>query len=75
MGWRMTATRSPASRSTLTTARLVWLFPAPVRVAQTATTGRAERSMVRRAPRSWKSAPAALALLARCMTSRCETSE
>ena len=52
IGWRTDTTRFPRPRSARTTARLVWLLPAPVRDAQTATTGLLERSMVWRGPNS-----------------------
>jgi hypothetical protein len=53
----------------------VGLFPAPVRDAQIAMTGRVDRSMVWRGLSSLNSAPAAFARLARCITASCETSE
>ncbi len=55
--------------------RLVWLLPAPVRVAHTATTGFGHSSMVVRGPSSVKSAPAASTIDARCITSSCGRSE
>ncbi len=48
--------------------RVVWLLPAPVRVAPTAITGRLLGSIVRAGPRRLKSAPAARAREAACMT-------
>ena len=47
----------PCARSSSTTRRLTAPLPQPVRTAHTATTGRAERSMVRRGGRIAKSAP------------------
>ena len=55
--------------------RLVWLLPLPVRTAQTATTGLAAWSIVRSGPSSRKSAPAARARDAVCITSSWERSE
>jgi hypothetical protein len=57
------------------TRRLVWLLPLPVRTAHTATTGFSLVNIVARGPSSVKSAPAASAREARCITSWCETSE
>jgi hypothetical protein len=55
--------------------RLVWLLPAPVRTAQTATTGLLLGSMVARGPSSRKSAPVASTREALCMTSSWDRSE
>ena len=49
----------PASSRMRPTSRLVWLLPAPVRTAHTATTGFSLSSIVERGPSSVKSAPAA----------------
>ncbi len=49
-------------------ARLVWLLPLPVRTEHTATTGTGLSIIVERAPSRLKSAPAASAEEARCMT-------
>ena len=75
MGWRTRATFRPASRRIRPTLRLVWLLPLPVRTAQTPTTGFDDVNIVERGPSSVKSAPAASAIDARCMTSSCGTSE
>jgi hypothetical protein len=71
----MGATSSPASMSRRPTRRLVWLLPAPVRVAHTATTGLVLCSIDARGPTRRKSAPAAMAIDALCMTSSCAGSE
>ena len=57
------------------TRRLVWLLPAPVRTAQMATHGFLEASSVSCGATSRKSAPAASAREAMCITCSCETSE
>ena len=75
IGWRTRATLSPAPSRTRPTSRLVWLLPQPVRTAHTATTGLVLASIVERLPMSVKSAPAAIAIDARCITSSCDTSE
>ena len=68
------ATRTGAGKSQ-TTRRVVWLFPAPVRVAHTATTGLVDRSIVRRGGENVNPAPAASTIEARCITSSCGRSE
>ena len=68
IGWRIRPTRRPASSSERPIARLVWLLPLPVRTEQTATTGTGHGIIVARGPSSVKSAPAARASEARCMT-------
>lgn len=68
MGWRMAATRKPISRKINDTRRVVWLFPAPVRTAQTETTGLTDLTCVVFAPINLKSAPAANTTEALCMT-------
>ena len=57
------------------TARLVWLFPQPVRTAVIAITGFVLLSIVERGPSRVKSAPAANAIEALCMTASWERSE
>ena len=74
MGWRTTTTRTPLSRRMSATRRAVWLLPAPVRTAQTATTGTLARSIVDRGPISRKSAPADSTSEALCITTSWETS-
>ena len=64
----MAATFMPASRRTRATALEVWLFPTPVREAQTATTGSLDSIMVRVALGISKPAPRAVTLLDMCMT-------
>ncbi len=54
--------------------RVVCDFPAPVRDAHTATTGFDDRSIVASGPSRRKSAPAAIASAARCITSGYERS-
>ena len=75
IGWRTSPTRSPAASSSSPIRRLVWLLPQPVRTAVTATTGFVASSIVERGPRSRKSAPAASAIDALCITSSCARSE
>ena len=75
MGWRTTAIFLPMPLRISLTRRVVWLLPAPVRTAQTATTGLLLGSMVRREPTMQKSAPAAWAREARCITCSWDTSE
>ena len=55
--------------------RVVWLFPHPVRTAQTATTGTRASSIVSCGPRRTKFAPAARTSLALCITYSWLTSE
>ena len=55
-------------RSVSATLRVVWLLPAPVRTAQTATTGTVASSIVSFGPSSSKFAPVASTRLAMCMT-------
>jgi hypothetical protein len=55
--------------------RVVWLFPEPVRTAQTATTGFDEVSAVSCGESSRNDAPAASARDARCITCSWVTSE
>ena len=64
----LAAFRSRASQ------RAVCDLPTPVRTAQMAMTGRRDVSMVRVGPSSVKSAPAASAIEALCMTKACSTS-
>ena len=71
----MTTTLRPRSRRIAAALRVVWLLPQPVRTAHTDTTGRLDTSIVSRVPSSRKSAPAATARDARCMTCSWETSE
>ena len=68
IGWRTRAGFSPSPSRSSATRRVVWLLPAPVRVAQTATTGLRLRSMVRSGPSRVKSAPAASTRDATCIT-------
>ena len=68
MGWRMMATRLPVALSAAATARVVCDLPHPVRTAQMATTGFDDGIMVASGPWSLKSAPAASAREARCIT-------
>ena len=75
IGWRTTTTRFPASRRVCATRRVVWLFPEPVRTAQTATVGTSALSVVSFGPSSVKLAPAARTSLALCITYSWETSE
>ena len=75
MGCRTATTRRPWSRSFRQTRRVVWLFPAPVRTAQTDTTGLVERIEVSLKPSRAKSEPAAITCDALCMTCSCDTSE
>ncbi len=75
IGWRTSATFRPASSRARPTLRLVCDLPQPVRVAQTATTGFAECSMVASGPSSRKSAPAASTIDALCITVSCLRSE
>ena len=70
----MTATRSPRSRSRRAIQRAVCDLPQPVRTADTAITGTLARSIVRSGPSSVKSAPAARAREATCITCACGTS-
>src|SRR3989304_3259272 len=58
MGWRTTATRSPAARKTPATKRARGLLPQPVRTAQMETTGRGAGGIVAPAPRGGGAAPA-----------------
>jgi hypothetical protein len=74
MGWRITTTRLPHSRSSRASFRAVWLLPLPVRTAPTATTGTPTRSMVSAGPRRRTLAPAARAREATCITCSWETS-
>ena len=74
MGCRTAATESPASRARSTIQRDVCDLPQPVRTAQTAITGRDDRSMVRLGASIENAAPAASAREARCMTSACARS-
>jgi len=74
MGWRIATTRFPRPRRMRMTRRVVWLFPAPVRTAQTETTGTRARIMLARGPISRKPAPAARTTEALCMTVSWETS-
>jgi len=62
------ATLSPAWRNTCPTCLLVWLLPAPVRTAHTATTGLLLGSIVASGPSRVKSAPAASTRDAKCIT-------
>ena len=75
IGCLTSATFRPASSSACPTLRLVWLLPQPVRVAQTATTGFDEWSIVASGPISRKSAPAASTIDALCITVSCLRSE
>ena len=74
MGCRTTTTRRPAARNKPATRREVWLLPLPVRTAHTATTGTRAWSMVLWGPDRPKSAPAASAREARCITCSCARS-
>ena len=69
MGWRTTAARRPRARSSREIQRLTGDLPQPVRTADTAITGTPAAIMVRCGPSSMKSAPAASAREARCITS------
>jgi hypothetical protein len=71
MGWRSTAAVSPWLRISADSQRAVCDFPQPVRTAETAITGTRAGSMVRPGPSSTKSAPAASAREARCITLAC----
>ena len=71
IGCRTAATLLPAALRILTTAREVWLLPAPVRTAQTAMTGLVLCSIVCRCPNMQKSAPQAFTSAALCMTTSC----
>ena len=62
MGWRIATTFSPRPISTSTTRREVWLFPAPVRMAHTATTGFVLCTWVSVGPRMVNEDPAAITL-------------
>ena len=74
MGWRSTATASPLAPSRRVSQRAVCDLPQPVRTAEIAMTGHRARSIVRRGPSSTKSAPAASAIEAWCMTAAWVTS-
>ena len=68
IGCRTSATDRPCERRIRPTARLVWLLPQPVRTAVTAITGLTLFSIVDLGPSRVKSAPAASAIDALCMT-------
>ncbi len=74
MGWRTATTLCPSDCKTAHTWRVVWLLPLPVRPAHTDTTGLRLFSCVEAGPISRKSAPAAIASDALCMTYSCDTS-
>ncbi|OPZ73750.1 MAG: hypothetical protein BWY79_02221 [Actinobacteria bacterium ADurb.Bin444] len=70
----MTTGRRPRSISTSAKKRDVWLLPAPVRVEHTDMTGTSAFTMVASVPNRVKSAPAAKAREAWCITYSCDTS-
>src|SRR4029453_15333545 len=57
IGWRTATTLRPAARRISATRLVVWLLPAPVRTAHTATTGTEADSSVCRGPRRPESRP------------------
>ncbi|MFL6177440.1 MAG: hypothetical protein ACJ715_12385 [Ornithinibacter sp.] len=79
LGSRVIATGAdfvvPGTRRTMLRSRRPVVAVTAVRTAVTATTGRRERSIVRRVPGTTKSAPVAIARDPRCMTWACERSE
>ena len=68
MGCRIATGLHPRDASRRVSHRATCDFPHPVRTADTATTGTRASSAVRFGPRSVKSAPAASAREARCIT-------
>ena len=74
MGCLTTTTLRPLDFRILATLLEVGLFPAPVLTAPTEITGFEDLSMVLFGPRSMKSAPAARAMEALCITYSWETS-
>src|SRR4030043_2102076 len=75
MGWRITTVFRFRFLRGETILGVVWLFPAPVRTAQTAITGLEDFSWGDFGPRSMKSAPHARESEALCITYSWETSE